>query len=71
MPCYEPPPTPAEEEAWAMDAYIRREWNRFYHNVTKRMLEQWLCDALRGNPAHPHCTKWWELHQQKERDREG
>lgn len=70
MPCYDPrddEPLKSEfEEGCAKDAYARGEWDRFYRNVTKRMLEQWLCEALRNNPCHEHCLKWWEIHQQRE-----
>lgn len=80
MPCYTPPPTKDELEAWAREAYTRwktetnpgrREVYRdsFFSNVTKEMLAEWLCDALRGNPPSEMCKVWWELHQQKERKR--
>lgn len=70
MPCYDPrndePLKSQLEEQYAKEAYARGDWDGFYRNVTKRMLEQWLCDALRGVPAHPHCLKWWELHKERE-----
>ncbi len=50
MPCYDPrndePLKSQLEEQYAKEAYARGDWDGFYRNVTKRMLEQWLCDAL-------------------------
>lgn len=78
MPCYDPPPTKDELKAWAREAYTRwgSETNaarreiyrdRFFNNVTKEMLSEWLCDALRGNPPSEMCKAWWALHVAKER----
>lgn len=67
MPCYTPPPTPQEEEQWALRAYARGDFLGFYRSVTTEMLERWLCDVLTGVlPIHEHCAKWFEMHKQRE-----
>lgn len=69
MPCYTPPPTKDELEAWARDAYRRGDYAGFMRNVTKEMLGQWLCDALGGRPPSEMAIKWLVLHRDNEKKR--
>jgi len=58
MPCYDPPATPDEIARW------RSQDDKSWYDLTpRRDIEQWLCDALRGNPPHPDCLRWWDLHK--------
>lgn len=63
MPCYDPPPTPEERAMWLEDARRRGDWLYVYRATSRESLEQWLCDALNGRPAHPDCLAWLELHR--------
>jgi hypothetical protein len=75
MPCYDPPLRGDEIER-LRDGYAKRgEWDSWYDLTPKRVIEQWLCDALRAlhteanwqDPIHEDCLRWWEIHKRREK----
>jgi hypothetical protein len=63
MPCYDPPPTAEDKARWLQDAHRRGDFAYVYREVPRRSLEQWLCDALNGRPAHSDALEWLKLHE--------
>jgi hypothetical protein len=35
----------------------------WYRLTPEEDIKHWLCDALRGNPPHADCLRWWERHK--------
>ena len=67
MPCYTPDPTDTELAQWRKEAAERKDWDRWYSLTPQSTIEQWLCDALRGNSPHDDCLRWWAIHKRKEK----
>lgn len=63
MPCYSEPPSDREIARWWKEAKQEKDWRRWYQLTPKDVIEQWLCDALRGSPPSKDALKWHELHK--------
>jgi hypothetical protein len=63
MPCYDPPPSREEVRRWRAEAVIKGDWKTVVALTPQSDVEQWLCDALEGQPAHPECILWHAAHK--------
>jgi hypothetical protein len=64
MPCYDPPPTDEELRWYAAEERRRQiKAGRWDLAATRKEVEGWLCDTLRGTPPTPELLRWWEAHK--------